>query len=37
MKTIKITPDQMAQRISRFDALTPLQQQNPDTLPRLRV
>jgi hypothetical protein len=33
MKTVTVTPEEMVERISRFDALVPMQQQNPDTLP----
>lgn len=33
MKTLKISPEQMARRVSRFDALQPMQQQNPGAIP----
>lgn len=33
MKTVKVTPEEMVARISRFDALVPMQQQNPESLP----
>jgi len=33
MKTVKISPDQMARRVARFDRLEPMQQQNPAAIP----
>lgn len=33
MKTLKISPEHMARRASRFDALQPMQQQNPGAIP----